>query len=809
MKCPICASTNTEKIYKDRNAGFANIDRTLDLIIETCNDCSFVFQSSAYTDEYDSIARDVYKDFKKSDIFPFPNRTPVNRDAVDRILRNLPKKEGLNILEIGSNRGDLLFLIKEKLTDANIIGVEPTTFENVRVPTINSFFKKDLFSTKFDVVILQHTLEHIKYPKDMLNEIAEILSSDGIIYIEVPYLNNMLKCCVEEFTPEHVSYFSLKSLNNALGSLNISHYDSSPFLSVVARANHKESAFDDICDLKNMLQCTLKNKEKILTAIKKKSQEGKSIIFYGISYYFRALFREIGPVVNFKDCLYYDDNYKEGFEPVFKLPRAKGFDKGCVVITCSANPKVQEAMEEKLLRHGDITIVRPWLKITEKANKRMAGPKPEKLKMIELTMSGKVNRFLSKQIAQVRKDGFSALSWKAYIAILLLLAVPAVIIVRMLRPLIIIRFRKNPMSRIGHGSVNTELYMCERDAGMHSPRTFDIFYFRKEYASNHQLTKMWQRAMRKTRFSRLVPSVFVHQIDRVSNLLPGASMHRIPRERKNGNFDTCQLIGRTKTHLAFTPEEEERGRKQLQALGISASDSFVCLHARDTAYLDYRYRFSKTANLRRQNHRDCSIGNYIPAAQELTRRGYFAVRMGYIVKKPLDAANPMIIDYAVKHRTDFLDIYLGAKCRFFVTSCSGIYGIPLLFRRPIAYTNFIPLNPVFASKTNDLYIPKKLWLKNQRRFLSFGEIFNSRIREISHSEEYESLGIEPVENTPEEIRDMVTEMDERIKGTWQSNAEAEDLRLRLRSLFKPGGLKNNFLLQMGSEFLRQNKRLIK
>jgi len=348
--------------------------------------------------------------------------------------------------------------------------------------------------------------------------------------------------------------------------------------------------------------------------------------------------------------------------------------------------------------------------------------------------------------------------------------------------------------------------MCERDAGMHSPKTFDIFHFRAQYVSNRQLTKMWQRAMRNTRFSRLVPSIFAHQIDRVNRFLPGGSIHEIPEP---GSFDIYQLLSRTKSHLDFTRAEERRGREHLKNLGISEDGSFVCFHARDPAYLEYRYRSFGNADLRRYSYRDCSVANYIPASEELTRRGYFVFRMGAVVKDPLPSTNPSVIDYAVKHRTDFLDIYLGAKCRFFVASPAGMYGVPLIFRRPIAYANFIPLDPGFSSNTHDLYIPKKLWLQKERRFLSFGEIFNSGLNKIYRSEGYSKLGIEIVENTPEEITGLIIEMDERLKGAWHENGEAEELRLRLRSLFKPAELKNNFLLQIGSDFLLQNKELVK
>ncbi len=42
-------------------------------------------------------------------------------------------------------------------------------------------------------------------------------------------------------------------------------------------------------------------------------------------------------------------------------------------------------------------------------------------------------------------------------------------------------------------------------------------------------------------------------------------------------------------------------------------------------------------------------------------------------------------------RTDFMDIYLSAKCKFFITSGVGLMAIPMIFRRPLLCVNYIPL----------------------------------------------------------------------------------------------------------------------
>ena len=63
--------------------------------------------------------------------------------------------------------------------------------------------------------------------------------------------------------------------------------------------------------------------------------------------------------------------------------------------------------------------------------------------------------------------------------------------------------------------------------------------------------------------------------------------------------------------------------------------------------------------------------------------------MGAIVEKPFKSKNPKIIDYANSNlRSDFMDIYLGAKCTFCISTGSGFQCLPVLFRKPIIDLSF-------------------------------------------------------------------------------------------------------------------------
>ena len=51
-------------------------------------------------------------------------------------------------------------------------------------------------------------------------------------------------------------------------------------------------------------------------------------------------------------------------------------------------------------------------------------------------------------------------------------------------------------------------------------------------------------------------------------------------------------------------------------------------------------------------------------------------------------------------------------------------------------------------------------------------------------------------------------MDDRLKGTWQTTEEDEDLQQRAWSFFPPNDLHRVIKTRIGAEFLRQNQYLL-
>ncbi len=383
----------------------------------------------------------------------------------------------------------------------------------------------------------------------------------------------------------------------------------------------------------------------------------------------------------------------------------------------------------------------------------------------------------------------------------LLIAVPVVLIVRLLRPWVIIRFAVIPSEGIGPFSGGMEVYLCERDAKLHGRRTLEIFSYSIPVC-NQQLKMMWQRVIPITQFALAA--------ERVNRWLPGGHANYLPWRGQQAR-DMYNLLADTTPHLAFTEAEERLGWERFCAFGVSEHTPWVCFHARDPAFYVRRSQYRN----RDHDHRNSDIEAQLPAMEMLARRGYVAFRMGARVEKVLRQGHPRIIDYATTARTDFLDIFLCAHCRFYLGDPDGLASVAMTFRRPVAYVNFPAIEYVWTWSRDHLFILKKLWLKTERRLLTFPEAIRSGVGRFMRTHLFEECGIELVDNTAEEITELALEMDERLTGRWLATEEDEELQRRFWTMFTTTSTQHASLLRggpirarIGTAFLRHHRELL-
>ena len=233
--------------------------------------------------------------------------------------------------------------------------------------------------------------------------------------------------------------------------------------------------------------------------------------------------------------------------------------------------------------------------------------------------------------------------------------------------------------------------------------------------------------------------------------------------------------------LQLTPSDIEFGRRQLRAMGVPKGAWFVSLHARSPGF----HREGKVVH---QAHRNATIASYLPAVREIVRRGGFVIRMGDPSMEPFPPT-PGVIDYARgRLKSPRMDVFLCGGCRFFIGGASGISHIPTTFGLPCVLTNWLS-NALPVYSKNDLFVPKMLRSIEDGRMLTFDEYLARDTRLLSYSgEKLADSGFEVVDNTPDELRDVVTEMMDRLDGTASYTSADEELVGTFDALARGHGL---------------------
>jgi len=244
--------------------------------------------------------------------------------------------------------------------------------------------------------------------------------------------------------------------------------------------------------------------------------------------------------------------------------------------------------------------------------------------------------------------------------------------------------------------------------------------------------------------------------------------------------------------LIRSPSDCERGWNCLQELGVPKNAWFVCLHVREDGF-----RGEGTIS-----YRSADVDTYSLAIESIVARGGWVIRMGDPSMKPLPSMK-QVIDYAhTDRKSDWMDVFLGASCRFFLGTNSGLNCIPGLFGTPCVLTNMWPISARSVQSQQDIFIPKLAWSKFEGRYLSFEEALAPRFFFNDNSKLLYSWGIQVVDNTPQEINELVLEMQDRLEGRVQYTEKDEALQQQFNSLPTPYG-QSAFNSRIGRSFVQK------
>ena len=226
---------------------------------------------------------------------------------------------------------------------------------------------------------------------------------------------------------------------------------------------------------------------------------------------------------------------------------------------------------------------------------------------------------------------------------------------------------------------------------------------------------------------------------------------------------------------------------------------------RDSTYLNQTYGGHDWSY---HGFRDTDINDYETVALELALRGYGVFRMGKFVEQPFQAKHPKIFDYANSNfRADFLDIWLMANCWFAISTGLGLDSVADVFRRPIAFVNYLPILDLEAWGSY-ITVPKRLtWSRNNEPLSLKAQLEHTSV----NAHYYNENGIDINDLAPRQILDAALEMEARLTGGWEETREDMDLQKRAWLQLRSCSNYHNYHrwihpeARIGAQFLRESK----
>jgi len=208
MNCPICKSSNGKKLGEKNSFEIIKCKKCLTLYTEKLSNSAEYFDYSNYYREDKSAIPDFVYEIYRNTIKGFE-----------------PHRQNNRFLDVGCGSGTLLEIGKEMNWDVVGVEVSKPAAENIRKKGL-SVFEGTLEEAKFpdnyfDVITCTEVIEHVTNPKEVIKEIARIITPKGILWMTTPHGRGLSgKILGSKWSvvspPEHLNLFSIKSLKMCL-----------------------------------------------------------------------------------------------------------------------------------------------------------------------------------------------------------------------------------------------------------------------------------------------------------------------------------------------------------------------------------------------------------------------------------------------------------------------------------------------------------------------------------------------------------------------------------------------------------------
>lgn len=312
-KCRSCGSKNLIKILslgKQYLSDFTDkpVKQTsFPLNIILCKKCSLVQLDYTTPAKYLYTERYGYRSGINQTM-----RDELNGIAKDALKRIKKKKEKIVVIDIGANDGTLIQNYPKNVFKIAVEPIKKLANEASKKSdvVINDFFaykpvQRKIKNQKADIITAISCFYDMEEPNIFVEDVVKLLKEDGIFVIQQNYLVQMLKQnAFDNIVHEHLEYYSLLSLNNLLNKHGLEVFDvelrdlnGGSFKTYICfkgkrritKAVEKMIKHEKKLKLENkkiyldFAKRIEKNRDKLISFIKKEVAKGKTIYLYGAS----------------------------------------------------------------------------------------------------------------------------------------------------------------------------------------------------------------------------------------------------------------------------------------------------------------------------------------------------------------------------------------------------------------------------------------------------------------------------------------------------------------------------------------------
>ena len=266
--------------------------------------------------------------------------------------------------------------------------------------------------------------------------------------------------------------------------------------------------------------------------------------------------------------------------------------------------------------------------------------------------------------------------------------------------------------------------------------------------------------------------------------------------------------------ITFTSSEERAGQRLLEKMGL-AKGGYALIHSRDTLYFkEYYSDVDDVHSLNDENlHRDADFNYMLPACRFMEDYGLDIMRYGRNHAALTGEIAKHVYDYPNSaYRSDIMDFYIAAKCRFFIGSCSGACNVTYIFKKPFLFINVSNLFMLARREAVISHLKRFYDLKTGTP-LTLRQLCEKGLhKRFYHASEYTDLGVGISENTPEELKNVVEEMVMRLEGKWVDTGDDEAARREFDAIYLHYRRQEipaaNIYAPISTSFLRRNQSFI-